>query len=129
MADFELDAKLEAKEEPQENPPRRYEIIDAQTGEKVEGTSFVLAPTGNQMHMLAGEGFWVGPAYFGYFYWLSEGSTEEDWPGAQPQGKEIAIRWATEYFMSSRMLALLENNDLERLKESVEKRIEKNAKE
>lgn len=124
--DSELEAKLEAATET--SVPRRYEIIDAETGEPVEGTSFVLAPTGNQMHQLTDESYWVGPAHFGFFYWLKPGCTEDDWAGPPTRGKEVTLQLATEDFMTRKMLPLLEDGHLKRLKEAIEKRME-NAKE
>lgn len=45
----------------EEQKPRRYEVRDAETGEKLSGVSFILTPTGEEMHLLTKPGVWVGP--------------------------------------------------------------------
>lgn len=86
------DAIDELKEH-QQKPPRRYEIINAETGEPVTGVSFLLTPTGEEMHLLSDE-HRVGPLKLGIYYT----GNVEDAPGpGGPRGeyiiKDLTLGW------------------------------------
>lgn len=72
--------------------PRRYEITDAQTGEPIEGLSFVLTPTGEEMHLLSDEGHWVNNLKLGIYYWgdISE-APGPDSPRTRDTLKSLAL--------------------------------------
>lgn len=72
MPNFDLEAQLtekQAEDRTRDRVPRRYEIIDAQSGEPVQGVSFVLTPTGEEMHLLSDAGHWVNNLNLGIYYW------------------------------------------------------------
>lgn len=76
-----------------ERIPRRYEIINAQTGEPVAGVSFLLTPTGEEMHLLSDE-HQFGSSKLGIYYT----GNVEDAPGpGGPRGeyiiKDLALGW------------------------------------
>lgn len=53
-----MEEVIEANKDPR---PRRYEVRDAETGEKLSGVSFILTPTGEEMHLLTEPGKYAGP--------------------------------------------------------------------
>lgn len=92
--------ETEHTEQVEPRATRRYEIVNAETGEPVEGTSFVLTPTGEQMHLLSDERRCVGPLHLGIYYW----GNIEDAPGpGGPKGEEI-IKSLALYYIIERSL-------------------------
>lgn len=73
VADVEANPEAAEPAPAPEATPRRYEVIDAKTGEPVEGLSFILTPTGRQLHMLTEPGHYVGPLRdIGIYYYADE---------------------------------------------------------
>lgn len=73
--------------------PRRYEVRDAETGEKLSGVSFILTPTGEEMHLLTEPGHWVGPFNDIGVYYHGHTTNEEFGNDSLPLVKPLALAW------------------------------------
>lgn len=84
----ELSEKLDDLEK-----PRRYEIVNAETGEPAQGVSFLLTPTGEEMHMLTEPGHYVGPMQDIGVYYHGHLTNEETGANSLPAIKPMALFW------------------------------------
>jgi hypothetical protein len=103
---FELDAQIEATEEAEEKP-RRYEIVNAETGEPVQGVSFILTPTGEEMHLLTEPGHYVGPMQDIGVYYHGHLTNEPVGADSLPAIRPMALYWMASRIM--RELARIED--------------------
>lgn len=74
--------------------PRRYEIIDTETGEAVAHPSYILTPTGEEMKPLIEPG-WVGPMKGLAVYYHDNDQLHNGTTGAHsfPALKPLALWW------------------------------------
>ncbi len=102
-----------------DDKPRRYEIIDAETGEKLEGLSFILTPTGRPLHPLTEPitaGSPDGQYVVGAYYTRPENITPR---------YHAALEDMMGYVLVSRLLKKMEPHHYKYLKRQLEKLIER----
>lgn len=97
---------------------KRYEIRDVETGEKLSGVSFMLTPTGEEMHVLC-EPTQVSSIMAGVYYT----GNIADGPGPPEQLNEIipeVARWA----VANKLIGEMTKQDyLQQLRAVIDKRL------